>query len=207
MCCLCFFFVAVAINRFFFRTTEVVEAFTRNTAQRATFSTHLTPKNPVVYRSLRGTTTVNIPDDNEPETPPPSWLRNSMRHLEHLILPSEVEVINVESVEQREEDVRPVSVIVVHNVVRPVSAPSVLMQNEHSGDVERSCSTSTRSRRPRSVSSVSSFGSSVESTPSGTPEPTPQRNGQQESNNARRYALNRLGVQLNKVKGCAKLLE
>lgn len=179
---------------FSFRTTEVVEAFTRNTPQRATFSTHLTPKNPVIYRSLRGTTTINIPDDSEPETTPtpPSWLRNSMRHLEHLILPSDVEVINVETVEQREEDVTPVSVIVVHNVVRPVSAPSVLMQNEHSGEVERSCSTSTRSRRQRSVSSVSSFGSSVESTPSGTPEPTSQRSGQQEQNNgidARRYVL------------------
>lgn len=101
-------------------------------------------------------------------------------------------MVNVEPVDHQEEDVAPIAVVVVSNVVRPVSAPSVLMQSEHGGEVERSCSTSSRSRRPRSVSSVSSFESSVDSTPSGTPEPTGQRNGQQEQgngSNVRRYVF------------------
>lgn len=106
-----------------------------------------------------------------------------MRHLEHLALPSDVEVINVETVEQVEEEAIPV--IVVSNVVRPVSAPSVLMQNEHH-HVEGSCSNSSRSRRPRSVSSVSSFGSSVDSTPSGSPEPTQQQQETHGNNSGRR---------------------
>lgn len=173
---------------FSFRTTECSGAFIRNTPQRATFSTYTEPKKSLVYRSLRGTANIEIPDVKEDHLPaPPTWLRNSMRHLERLTLPPEVEIINVEGVEYHEEqEVAPVSVVIVNNVVRPVSAPSVLVQSEHSGEVERSCSTSSRSRRPRSVSSVSSFGSSVESTPSGTPEPTPQRSGQQEQNNTGR---------------------
>lgn len=164
------------------------EAFNRNAPQRATFSTHLEPKKPVLYHSLRGTASVvvDIPSEMKIEASP--WLRSSMRRLQHLRLPSEVEIEPA----RLEEVVTPVPVVVVNsNVVRPVSAPSVLMQSERQdGEVERSCSTSSRSRRPRSVSSVSSFGSSVDSTPSCTPEPTPQRNGQQEQNNpvnARRY--------------------
>lgn len=168
-----------------FLSSRATEAFTRNTPQRATFSTHNPeqPKNPVIYRSLRGSTAINIPDDDLKDPPTPSWLRDSMRHLEHLALPSDVEVVNIETVDHVEE-VSAVPVVVVSNVVRPVSAPSVLMQSEHSGgDLERSFSTSSRSRRPRSVSSVSSFESSVDTTPSGSPEPTPQRGGQQEQSN------------------------
>lgn len=177
-----------------FLSSRTTEAFTRNTPQRATFSTHNPepPKNPVIYRSLRGTTAITISDDDDdikapsPPPPTPSWLRDSMRHLEHLALPSDVEVVNIETVDHQvaEEVVSAVPVVVVSNVVRPVSAPSVLMQSEHSGgELERSFSTSSRSRRPRSVSSVSSFESSVDTTPSGSPEPTPQRGGQQEQSN------------------------
>lgn len=163
------------------------EAFSRNVPQRATFSTHQEPtKKPVVYRSLRGTTGAVADDAQEMKSDAPApWLRSSMRRLQHLRLPSEQEEVAAVQQHQVEEVVVEVPVN-GGNVVRPVSAPSVLMQSEHrqGGEVERSCSTSSRSRRPRSVSSVSSFGSSVDSTPSCTPEPMPQRNTQQEQSSA-----------------------
>lgn len=168
---------------------ERAEAFTRNAPQRATFSTHPeAQKNAVVYRSLRATGAVVVEVPEVKDAPAP-WLRSSMRRLQHLRMPPEVDV--AQAAQQAEEEEVQVPVVVVNNagsgVVRPVSAPSVLMQSEGGG------STSSRSRRPRSVSSVSSFGSSVESTPSCTPEPTPTRSsGQQEQSNgagARRCVL------------------
>lgn len=160
------------------------EAFNRNTPQRATFSTHLEPKQPVLYHSLRGTASVVVDMPSEMKIDSSPWLRSSMRRLQHLRLPSDVEI---ETARLEEVVVATTPVVAVNNSnVRPVSAPSVLMQRERQDEgevVERSCSTSSRSRRPRSVSSVSSFGSSVDSTASCTPEPTPQRNGQQEQHN------------------------
>nr|XP_022903756.1 sodium- and chloride-dependent glycine transporter 2 [Onthophagus taurus]XP_022903757.1 sodium- and chloride-dependent glycine transporter 2 [Onthophagus taurus] len=130
-------------------------------------------------------------------TPEPHWLRSSMRRLRHLRLPSDTgntptisvsnenttnEVENVEIVENRPIETRN---------QRPTSAPSVLIGAEERspassetgnevppGNRTRINSSSSRNRRHTSPSSSeSSVATTVDSTPSCTPIPSPIRVG------------------------------
>lgn len=98
-----------------------------------------------------------------------AWLRNSMRRLRHLPMPSD------DGVPSASAGGEP-GVVASSESARPVSAPSVLVAN--SAGAGRG-SASRRSRRPRSLSSSeSSFVSSVDTSPSCTPAPSLVHNGQ-----------------------------
>ncbi|RZC33826.1 hypothetical protein BDFB_002643 [Asbolus verrucosus] len=116
-----------------------------------------------------------------------TWLRTSMRRLRHFRLPSDGTAGDVAAMEATGPSTQESA------VARPVSAPSRLLpgasqrsrsrtrgqsavSNEPGGRA-RSSSASSRSRRPRSLSSsVSSLASTVDSSPSCTPAPTPTQN-------------------------------
>lgn len=126
-----------------------------------------------------------------------TWLRSSMRRLQHLRLPSD------EAGEPQVDPPRPEQVqMQTTTAMRPVSAPSRLpasavrvstrssrsrsresaVSHEPSGRA-RSSSASSRSRRPRSLSSSeSSLASSVDSTPSCSPAASPTQNAQEQQN-------------------------
>lgn len=101
-----------------------------------------------------------------------SWLRSSMRRVRHFRLPSDATTAQQESLE----------VVVDTSIVRPVSAPSRLAEVQRSRSRSRgvqqgrvrSRSASSRSRRQTSLSSsVTSLASTVDSSHSCTPAPTP----------------------------------
>ncbi|XP_044258014.1 sodium-dependent transporter bedraggled isoform X2 [Tribolium madens] len=110
------------------------------------------------------------------EVPKPSttWLRSSMRRLRHFRLPS-----NGENAPMETPRVEPVP-----EVVRPVSAPSRLLPREASAVSQQPAGRASSASRSLS-SSVSSLASTVDTSHSCTPAPTPTHN-QQEANSTRR---------------------
>ncbi|KAK4883080.1 hypothetical protein RN001_006399 [Aquatica leii] len=165
-----------------------------------------------------GTVVVEPIQTHESDNHESSWLRSSMRRIRHLRLPSnetpsetEVNVSEVsEMVVPRVEIPQCNNSQTVPASVRPFSAPSRLTTHTNvatqssvritrdsrintisrePGGRARGSSTSSRSRRPRSLSSSeSSLASSVYTTPSCTPDPTPTRNNPEvtTTTNARR---------------------
>lgn len=156
-----------------------------------------------------GTVVVEPIHSSESERNESSWLRTSMRRIRHLRIPSteapsEIEITasdGSEMVTPRIEVTQCQSL----NTVRPFSAPSRITTHSNAatqssirrsravsrepGGRARSSSASSRSRRPRSLSSSeSSLASSIDTTPSCTPAPTPTRNNQESttSSNGRR---------------------
>ncbi|KYB29348.1 sodium-dependent transporter bedraggled isoform X1 [Tribolium castaneum] len=125
-----------------------------------------------------GTVVVEPPQraTSSSEAPKPSttWLRSSMRRLRHFRLPSDGENAPMEA-----PRVEPVP-----EVVRPVSAPSRLVPREASAVSQQPAGRASSASRSLS-SSVSSLASTVDTSHSCTPAPTPTRN-QQEQNGTRR---------------------
>ncbi|KAJ8910746.1 hypothetical protein NQ315_017203 [Exocentrus adspersus] len=124
-----------------------------------------------------------------------TWLRSSMRRLQHLRLPSTETGGAAEHVPMQTSSSASTA------ATRPVSAPSRLadsavrvsrtrsrqsavVSHEPSGRARSSSASSrSRSRRPRSLSSSdSSLASSVDSTPSCSPAASPTQNGQEQAN-------------------------